>query len=96
MNLTTASRIFQLFTRILDVRTPTEPFLPTVVEKPELPLEDVQQPFPRVSPESQGVSSRQLQSFFDELRKAPTLFTHDVMVLRNGKVLCEGDYARLV
>lgn len=92
MNLTTASRIFQLFTRILDVRTPTEPFLPTAVEKPGLPIEDVLLPFPRATPESQGVSSRHLRSFLGELRKDPALFTHDVMVLRNGKVLCEASY----
>ena len=28
MNLSTASRTFQLLSRIFDVRTPTEPFLP--------------------------------------------------------------------
>ena len=50
MKLTTASRTFQLLTRILDVRTPTEPFLPSVPEKPAIPLGDVQQPFPRATP----------------------------------------------
>ena len=50
MNLTTASRTFQLLTRILDVRTATEPFLPTAAEKPAIPQEGGLQPFPRVTP----------------------------------------------
>jgi len=39
MNLSTASRTFQLLSRILDSRTPTEPFLPPAGEKrfPEAP-----------------------------------------------------------
>ena len=56
MKLTTASRTFQLLSRILDVRTSTEPFLPTAAEKPSIPLGAVSQPFPRATPESQGVS----------------------------------------
>jgi len=50
MNLTTASRTFQLLTRILDVRTPTEPFLPAEAEKPPIPPGNISQPFPRVPP----------------------------------------------
>lgn len=92
MNLTTASRTFQLFTRILDVRTPTEPFLPPAAEKPLLPLEDVRQPFPRATPESQGVSSRHIRAFLEELSQGRDLFTQGVMILRNGKVLCQAAY----
>ena len=89
MNLTTASRTFQLLTRILDVRTPTEPFLPTAAEKPAIPLGNVQQPFPRTTPESQGVSSRHIQAFLEELDRGRDLYTQDVMTLRHGNVLCE-------
>ena len=91
MNLTTASRTFQLLTRILDVRTATEPFLPTAAEKPAIPLEGVLQPFPRVTPESQGVSSRHIQAFLEELR-GRDLHTHNVMILRGGRVICEASY----
>ena len=69
MNLTTASRTFQLLSRILDVRTPTEPFLPTAAEKPAIPLGTVSQPFPRATPESQGVSSLHVRNFLDELER---------------------------
>lgn len=92
MNLTTASRIFQLFNRILDVRTTTEPFLPTEEEKPAIPVREVCQPFPRAAPESEGISSRHIQAFLEELRRDPALYTHEVIILRNGKVLCEAAY----
>ena len=92
MNLTTASRIFQLFSRILDVHTSTEPFLPAAAEKPAIPAGEVCQPFPRTSPESQGISSRHIRSFLEELRGDPALYTHEVMILRNGQVLCEAAY----
>ena len=92
MNLTTASRTFQLLTRILDVRTPTEPFLPTAAEKPAIPLGTVSQPFPRTTPESQGISSRHIRNFLDELERGRELYTQGVMILRNGKVLCEAAY----
>ena len=69
MKLTTASRTFQLLSRILDVRTSTEPFLPTAAEKPSIPLGAVSQPFPRATPESQGVSSRHIQNFLEELNR---------------------------
>ncbi|MBD5162488.1 MAG: serine hydrolase [Oscillibacter sp.] len=92
MNLTTASRTFQLLTRILDARTPTEPFLPAAAEKPAIELGDVQQPFPRATPESQGISSRLLQAFLEELGRGRELYTQSVMVLRRGNVVCEASY----
>ena len=64
MNLSTASRTFQLLSRIFDVRTPTEPFLPPAGEKLPLPLRAARQPFPRETPESQGVSSRICSGFW--------------------------------
>ena len=92
MNLTTASRTFQLLSRILDVRTPTEPFLPTAAEKPAIPLGNVSQPFPRATPESQGVSSRHIRHFLEELDRGRELRTQGVMILRNGNVICEAAY----
>ncbi|MDE7219309.1 MAG: beta-lactamase family protein [Oscillospiraceae bacterium] len=89
MKLTTASRTFQLLTRIMDVRTATEPLLPPAAEKPAIPLGDVRQPFPRSAPESQGVSSRHIQSFLEELARDRELYAQSVMILRNGHVLCE-------
>lgn len=92
MNITTASRTFQLLTRILDVRTPTEPFLPPEAEKPPIPPGNIQQPFPRATPESQGISSRHIQSFLEELGRDRELYAQTVMILRNGRVVCEAAY----
>lgn len=92
MNITTASRTFQLLTRILDVRTPTEPFLSPEAEKPPIPPGNIQQPFPRATPESQGISSRHIQSFLEELGRDRELYAQTVMILRNGRVVCEAAY----
>ena len=92
MNLSTASRTFQLLSRILDVRTATEPFLPPAGEKRPLPLTPAKQPLPRAVPESQGIPSRHIQSFLQELARDRSLLMQDVMVLRNGSVLCEASF----
>lgn len=92
MNLSTASRTFQLLSRILDVRSTTEAFLPTVQEKPPLPLRPAQQPFPRATPESQGISSLHIQKFLEELNRGGDLYMQDVLILRNGQVLCEAAF----
>ena len=70
MNFSTASRTYQLLTRIFDVRNVTEPFLPSAAEKKALPLRDPQQPFPRATPESQGISSDHIRRFLEELNRA--------------------------
>lgn len=92
MNLSTASRTFQLLSRILDARTSTESFLPPRAEKPARPLSPAVQPFPRAVPESQGVSSRHIRRFLEELAEDPALYTQNVMLLRHGKVICEASY----
>ena len=86
MNLSTASRTYQLLTRIFDVRNATEPFLPPRAEKASLPLRDPQQPFPRVTPESQGISSDHIRKFLEELGRGGDLFMQDVLVLRRGQL----------
>ena len=47
MNLSTASRTFQLLSRIFDIRTPTEPFLPPAGEKRPLTQREPQHHLPR-------------------------------------------------
>ena len=56
MNLSTASRTFQLLSRLLDPRSSTEPFVPSAGDKRALPLRPAAQPFPRALPEACGVS----------------------------------------
>ena len=92
MNLTTASRTFQLLTRLLDVRGRTESFLPPAGEKKPLPLRPPQQPFPRATPESQGIPSDHIRRFLEELARGKDLYMQDVMILRRGQVLCEAAF----
>ncbi len=48
------------------------------------------QQLPRTTPESQGVSSRQIGEFIQAWEDAPAQEPHSLMVLRNGKVIAEG------
>ena len=73
MNLTTASRTLQLLGRILDPRSATEPFLPPRAEKRALPLRPAEQPLPRCAPEEQGISSRHIRQFLEELDRDKAL-----------------------
>ena len=96
MNLSTASRTYQLLTRIFDAKSATEPFLPPRAEKSSLPLRDPQQPFPRVTPESQGISSDHIRKFLEELGRGGDLFMQDVLILRRGQLLCAASYGSQV
>ena len=44
---------------------------------------------PRVSPESQGVSSSDIKTYFDNMLSCPTGEPHGIMILRHGKVIGE-------
>ncbi len=56
----------------------------------DLPYE---QPFPRATPESQGVSSDLLCAMIRELYSSKYTDMHHLMVLRHGKVICECNFA---
>lgn len=92
MNISTANRTLQLLSRIFDTGSATEPFLPPSGEKRSLPLRPPQQPFDRVSPESEGISSDHIRRFLEELGRGDDLFMQDVLILRHGKMLCSAAY----
>ena len=92
MNLSTAGRTVQLLKRICDIRTATQPFVPPTGEKPSLPLRSSRQPFERVTPESQGISSHHIRNFLAELGQGGDLYMQTVLILRNEKLLCAAAY----
>ena len=92
MNLTTASRTYQLLSRILDPRSATQPFLPPTIQHPAMPLEPVKAPFPRIAPESEGISSLHIRSFLEELHRGEDLYMQNVLILRHGNLLCEASF----
>ena len=92
MNISTAGRTVQLLKRICDTRNSTQSFLPPTEEKTSLPLRAAQQPFPRATPESQGISSDHIRRFLEELGRGEDLYMQNVLILRNGKLLCAAAY----
>lgn len=65
-------------------------------QKPAFPFgagfgkqEEEEQPLERAVPESQGVSSAHLAAFLKELALHENVDIHQVMVVRNGRVICE-------
>ena len=91
MNLSTASRTFQLLSRLLDPRSSTEPFVPGAGDKRALPLRPSAQPFPRAVPEEAGIASRHIRKFLEELSD-PALHMQTVLILRRGQALCEAAF----
>lgn len=65
-------------------------------QKPAFQNRPVQQPFPRSTPEEQGVSSRHVREYLDALRSDPSANPHHVMILRHGTVICECSFAPYV
>ena len=49
--------------------------------------------FPRVTPESEGISSEKLTQMLRELAAARHTDMHHLLVLRNGQVICECNFA---
>ncbi len=50
-------------------------------------------PLPRVTPESQGVSSEYLNEFYKEISAAKDINAHGLMILRHGKIISTGMWA---
>lgn len=63
-------------------------------QKKRFPFEEpYEQAFERATPESQGISSDQLADLIQELGAAKETDMHHLMALRNGKVVCECNFA---
>ena len=92
MNISTLNRTFVLLRRLFDTTSSTESILPVMTQKPTVKLSDVQQPFPRRSPESQGVPSKHISAFVEELTADLSLEMHNLLILRNGTVIYENSF----
>lgn len=92
MSLTSANRSIQLLIRMLDSKNSTEPMQDFGVLKPDIPLGRSTHPLPRVVPESCGIPSRHLAAFLMALKNDHTLHMHSILVVRNGRVLCEAAF----
>ncbi len=92
MSLRTASRTLTLLSRIVDPKKSTTPMVLTPPQKPPCHRLSVAQPFLRVTPESQGVSSSTIAEFLSALAADRELNMHSVLVLRNGKLLAQAAF----
>ena len=93
MDLRTNRNALKLFREIYDYRRTVTPALVTQPQKPA--FDDSQpllQPFPRSSPEAQGVPSEQISRFLAGMNEDATLDLHGVMVIRNGHVIAEANF----
>ena len=65
-----------------------------VPQKPAFHREEPkEQPFPRCTPEEQGISSRYLAAFLQEVAEKKETDIHQIMILRNGFVIGEYSFA---
>lgn len=64
-----------------------------VPQKTEFPSGPCEQAFERASPESQGISSKYLADMIRELGETTSTDMHHLLILRNGKVICECNFA---
>ncbi|MCR5022757.1 MAG: beta-lactamase family protein, partial [Lachnospiraceae bacterium] len=67
-----------------------------VTFKPEKPafdeMQEIQQPFPRSTPEAQGVDSAYISHMVQELQAMPGSNMHQLMILRNNHVIYESGF----
>ena len=81
-----------LVTRILDSKNAMEPMIEMTSFKPAFSGECQGTEPLRCTPESEGVPSELIYGFLDKIRKDPTLNIHNILISRNGKILCDASF----
>jgi len=86
--------VAELITNIILGKTDGASRVDFFPQKPKFPFDKpYEQPFPRATPESQGISSDMLANLLRDLDTSHYTDMHHFMVLRNGKVVCEANFA---
>ena len=86
--------VAELITNIILGKTDGASRVDFFPQKPKFPFDKpYEQPFPRATPESQGISSDMLADLLRDLDTSHYTDMHHFMVLRNGKVVCEANFA---
>ena len=75
--------------RILDINNSREGYLPSNVGKPVFDPDEYECSLERDIPENCGVSSLDIAEFLRELHDDETLNVHNIMIVKNGKVITE-------
>ena len=86
--------VAELITNIILGKTDGASRVDFFPQKQKFPFDKpYEQPFPRATPESQGISSDMLADLLRDLDTSNYTDMHHFMVLRNGKVICEANFA---
>ena len=86
--------VAELITNIILGKTDGASRVDFFPQKPKFPFDKpYEQPFPRATPESQCISSDMLADLLRDLDTSHYTDMHHFMVLRNGKVICEANFA---
>ncbi len=91
MNISSVGNVFGLIKQLIDTKKSTEPLVQTVGTKPSF-VPKGGTLLERATPESCGVPSEVLLGLVKKLREDKSLDTHNLMVLRHGKVIMEAAF----
>ena len=89
MNLNVVNRLATFCIRFFDTKKPTKPIIETLPQKPPIPSVSRKESFYRATPESCGVSSKLIHDYIQKISADKTLNMHNIMILRDGKVMFE-------
>ena len=89
MNITATSQSLRLFGKFFDAKTATPPAIDHICPKEPFPIRPSARPLPVAAPESVGVSSGYIENFIKELAENDDVNLHDIIILRNGKIICK-------
>lgn len=78
-----------MFKRLLDINSSRTGLIPPNAGKPCFEFSSNENKMPLCNPESEGVSSRDIADFLEELYADETLNMHNVIIARHGRILCE-------
>lgn len=92
MNIKLQVRTLDLFSKIVNGNLNKIAYIDYVPQKAKFEKQKNKQPFPRTTPEEQGISSQYLKDFLEELQKDDSIHTQGIMIARNGAVILEGAY----
>lgn len=89
MNINSFNNTLTLLSRVSNTRQSTEAFITPLYDKPVVKENSDLCGLETATPESQGIDSQVLLSFVQELNADKTLNMHDIVILRNGKIICQ-------
>ncbi len=92
MGVISLNKSFNFFKSLLNHNTATVPAITLADAKPEFIKKQIDAPFNRVTPESQGVASKLIYDFLSEISNDKTLNMHNIIILKNGKVIAQTEF----